>query len=236
MRFSFNFDPYSPNAEENYNELKEEIRKFDILGMLRSELSKSRVHTALTRKIISAIKHLERKPREEAVLSILKNREILYPIFSSVLMLLENVFDDLGDGVQDEIITTIRELIEKDSHILRVDSHMCFAIRVIAHSKSAENQSMLQQLYEQRTSPIVRRDIILVIARWKEWYWLSDLRNKFRVLSGPERRAFIVASYMLKDEGRHWRDHTAKEFDPFESFVKEWVSTKVSSPKWRVPL
>jgi hypothetical protein len=138
---------------------------------------------------------------KRAVLSILKNKEILYPIFSSVLMLLESVFDDLQDQVKLEVVKIIRDMVKSDSHILGVDSHLCFAIRVISHSNSAENQSLLQQLYELRTSPIVRRDIILVLARWKEWYWLSDLRNRFRVLSGPERRAFIVASYMLKDEG-----------------------------------
>jgi hypothetical protein len=68
MRFSLNFDPYSPTAEKDYQELKSEIKKFDILGMLRSELSKSRVHTALTRKIIAAIRHLDGRPREAGCL------------------------------------------------------------------------------------------------------------------------------------------------------------------------
>lgn len=151
-------------------------------------------------------------------------------------MLLDSVFDELSQVVKTEIMNIIRDMIINDSHILRVDSHLCFAIRVISHSNSTENQSLLLQLYEKRTSPIVRRDIILVIARWKEWYWLSDLRNRFRVLSGPERRAFIVASYVLRDEGKHWRDHTQKEFDPFELFIRDWVASKVSSPKWRIPL
>lgn len=147
MRFSLNFDPYSPTAEKDYLELKSEIAKFDLLGMLKSELAKSRVHTALTRKIIAAVRHLDGRPREEAVLSILKNKDILYPIFSSVLMLIENIFDDLELETRIEIISSIRDMIKSDSHILRVDTHLCFAIRVIAHINSAENQSLLQQLY-----------------------------------------------------------------------------------------
>ena len=68
--------------------------------------------------------------------------------------------------------------------------------------KNADNQVLLQKLYDERLSPLIRRDIILVLARWGEWYWLSDRKNHFRTLSGAERRAILIASYSLKDEGQ----------------------------------
>jgi hypothetical protein len=138
--------------------------------------------------------------------------------------------------VKQTAVKTIREMIASNSYILNLDTHMCFAIRVIAKEKSDENQSLLTSLYSRNASPIVRRDIILTLGRWREWYWLSDLRNHYRNLSGSERRAFIAASFTLRDEGEHWRRHAKAEFNPFEKFIQVWIAGKADSTDWTVPL
>jgi reverse transcriptase-like protein len=237
MRFSLRFDPYSPTADDDYEALKAEVRKFDIIGMLKEELAKSRVHTSLARKIISAIKFLEGKPKQDAVLSVMDNCDVLYPIFSSVLMMIDDQFDHLEEGTQNAVLAKIQQLIDQDSHVFRVDMHMSFAIRVLAHSNTPQVQFLLQKLFDNRSSELIRRDIILVMARWGEWYWLSDLKNRYRELSAPERRAFIASSFILKDEGKHWRDHMKKEFDPFEMLVLKWAGEKMQAQQnWSVPL
>ena len=237
MRFSLRFDPYSPTADDDYEALKAEVRKFDIIGMLKEELAKSRVHTSLARKIIAAIKFLTGKAKQDAVLSVMDNCDVLYPIFSSVLMMIDDQFDNLDEATQNKVLDKIRKLIEEDSHVFRVDMHMSFAIRVLAHSNTPEVQFLLQRLFDSRPSEIIRRDIILVMARWGEWYWLSDLKNRYRELIAPERRAFIASSFILKDEGKHWRDHMKKEFDPFEALILKWASEKMHAQQdWSVPL
>lgn len=237
MRFSLRFDPYSPTADDDYEALKAEVRKFDIVGMLKEELAKSRVHTSLARKIISAIKFLEGKSKQDAVLSVMDNCDVLYPIFSSVLMMIDDQFDQLEEGTQNSVLAKIQQLIDQDSHVFRVDMHMSFAIRVLAHSNTPQVQFLLQKLFDSRPSELIRRDIILVMARWGEWYWLSDLKNRYRELSAPERRAFIASSFILKDEGKHWRDHMKKEFDPFEMLVLKWAGEKMQAQQnWSVPL
>lgn len=244
LRFSLWFDPYSKTANEDYERLRSEIKKFDIIRLLKEELAKSRIHTALAKKVVLAIRYLEnepkndkgRSPKDEAVLSIIENCDVLYPILSSVLLMIDQVFEELSASAREEIIKEIGKLIKSRSHVFRVDVHLSFAIRVLAHANSPDNQALLQQVYEERTSPIVRRDVILTLARWGEWYWLSDIRNRFRELSGPERRAFIVASYILKDEGDHWRRHIGKELGPFESFIMEWAGQKANRPSWVIPL
>lgn len=237
MRFSLRFDPYSPTADDDYEALKAEVRKFDIIGMLKEELAKSRVHTSLARKIIAAIKFLTGKAKQDAVLSVMDNCDVLYPIFSSVLRMIDDQFDNLDEATQNKVLDKIRKLIEEDSHVFRVDMHMSFAIRVLAHSNTPEVQFLLQRLFDSRPSEIIRRDIILVMARWGEWYWLSDLKNRYRELSAPERRAFIASSFILKDEGKHWRDHMKKEFDPFEALILKWASEKMHAQQdWSVPL
>ncbi len=237
LQFSLRFDPYSPTAEDDYDALKAEVKKFDIIGMLKEELAKSRVHTALARKIIIAIKYLEGKSKETAILSVMDNSDVLYPIYSSVLLMIDNQFEDLKKETKEAVLSRIIELIEQDSHVFRVDLHLSYAIRVLSHSNTPQMQSLLQKIFDTRPSEIIRRDIILVMARWRVWYWLSDLKNRYRELSAPERRAFVASSFILKDEGKHWRDHMKSEFDPFEKFILEWAGNKAgANQNWSVPL
>jgi hypothetical protein len=167
---------------------------------------------------------------------MMDNSDVLYPIFSSVLLMIYQVFSDLSADSRLKIISQLQQLIVKQSHVFRVDIHLSFAIRVLSYVNSPDNQALLQKIYEERRSPLIRRDIILIFARWGEWYWLSDLRNRFRELSGPERRAFIVASYVLKDEGDHWRRHVRDELNPFETLILKWAGGKKNNPKWVIPL
>jgi hypothetical protein len=236
MRFSLRFDPYSPTAENDYEDLKAKIREFDIIELLQDELSKSRIHIALSRKLVAAIEYLDGHTRDNAVLSIVENAEILYPIFSSALMMVDKIFETLGPEIKILLTDRIIELIRSDSHVFRVDVHLCFALRVLQHTNTEEIQQLLKDLYTERKSDIVRRDIILIMALWGEWYWLSDLRNQYRQLSGPQKRSFLVASYSLKDEGKHWRKHIKKELDPFEKFILSWADERVGHGKKDFPL
>jgi Reverse transcriptase (RNA-dependent DNA polymerase) len=95
MQLSLRFDPYSATKTEDYATLKAEIERFDILGLLREELLKSRIHIGLSRKIVSAVKYLDSKARDDAITTMVDNAELLYPIFSSVLTVARSVFGDL---------------------------------------------------------------------------------------------------------------------------------------------
>jgi hypothetical protein len=236
LSFSLRFDPYSPTAEDDYEKLKEEVRRFDILGLLKEELAKSRVHIALSRKIITAVHYLEGQTKDDAVLSIVENSDILYPIYSSALIMMDRVFGELGDDAKRRLTDRIVRLIRSDSHVLRVDVHLCFALRVLQHTNTEEIQQLLKDIYEDRKSEIIRRDIILIMALWGDWYWLSDLRNHYRQLSAAEKRALLVASYSLRDEGKHWRDHIKKELNPLEAFILSWAGERVGKGRKDFPL
>ena len=237
MQLSLRFDPYSPTKDTDYALLKAEIERFDILGLLRDELSKSRVHISLARKIVTAIKYLDAKARDDAITTLIDNSELLYPIFSGVLTVAKGVFDELSQHAQEYVHKTVIGLVEGGSHVLRVDLNLAFAIRLVSCRHSPEAEAALAKIYKRSaSSALLRRDIILTMAKWKNWYWLSDLRANFRTLSPIERRAFIVASYALRDEGKHWRQYTSDEFTPMEHLVQEWASEKASQPQWSIPL
>jgi hypothetical protein len=237
LRFSIRFDPYSPTAEEDYEILKREIEKFNIVAILQAELAKSRIHVSLAKKIVSVISYLDPKQRESAIISLLENANLLYPIFSTVLVVVKQTFNDLSSEGQDIAIRKILSLIQEGSHILKVDIVLAFAVRVLACRPSAGVQEALVQLYNSpRSSPLVRRDIILAMTRLRAWEWLSDRRAHFRSMSPSERRAFIVASYSLMDEGKHWRKHISGEWTPLERLVRDWVCERVGRDGWTVPI
>ena len=237
LQFSLKFDPYSPTAEDDYENLRVELEKFDIVGLLQSELSKSRIHLALARKIVSAIRYISPQARDQAIVSMFENVDLLYPIFGSILMVVRGIFDELSPEAQEVVTSRILELVRTDSHVLRIELNLAYAIRVLATRPSAGVQETLVKLYgNPRYTPLVRRDIILAMTRLGAWHWLSERRGAFRSMSAAERRAFIIASYSLKDEGNHWRKHLADEFSPLEKLVRGWAANKVNQPNWVVPL
>jgi Reverse transcriptase (RNA-dependent DNA polymerase) len=237
MKLSLRFDPYSQTKEEDYEALRAEIERFDILELLREELLKSRIHIGLTRKIVAAVKYLDPRSRDDAVTTMINSAELLYPIFSSVLTVARSVFDELSVQAQALVHNKLVELIEGHSHVLSVELNLAFAIRLLSCKHSPEAEAVLAKLFKlSSSSSLLRRDIILVMAKWKNWYWLSDLRASFRSLGVAERRAFIIASYALRDEGRHWRNHTADEFSLFEHLVQQWAGDKANKPGWSIPL
>jgi hypothetical protein len=236
LRFSLRFDPYSTTADEDYRLLQTEIARFDILGLLRSELSKTRIHMSLARKIIAALRFVESPQREDAILSLLQNTELLYPVFASVMIAAKAAFEQLGDAAQLTIVREVISLIRRNSHVLGVELHVIYAVRLISCREVDDSADLLAAMYKHSTSPLLRRDIILVMAKWEVAYWLSDLRNQFRTLSPLERRAFIVASYKLSDEGKHWRSHIQPELTPLEKAVQNWMADRVAVPNWEIPL
>ena len=86
LRLSVRFDPYSPTASADYAALKDELGKIDILSLLKAELTKSRIHISLSKKIVTAIRYIDEPQRSEAVISLIENAELLYPIYANVLL------------------------------------------------------------------------------------------------------------------------------------------------------
>jgi len=236
MRLSLYFDPYSPTAKDDYEILRSELQKIDIFALLKAELVKSRVHISLSKKIVSAIRFIEEPQRSEAVLSLITNETLLYPIYSNVLWVVATLYDVLPEPSRNAINEHVRKLVNAKSHVIGIELNLLYAVRLLACSEGPENEETLNRVFKATTSVAIRRDIILTMARWKAWAWLSDLKNFFRTLSPMERRAFIVASFTMSDEGKHWRQHIAPELSAFEELVRVWASEKIQQNGWRIPV
>lgn len=237
------YDPYSATADEDYERLKSQIEEFDILGLLRAELDKGRVHTALTRRLVSALSYLDLLPRQQAVISLLDNLETLVPLVPQVMLALRTATDNIGDDeFTEHVHGRIRDLIRESHYVAKIDLNLAFMIRVLAGKQSIDNEQLLIQLYNaphgfgSSAAPTIQRDIMLTLARWRTSYWLSDQKNYISTAHPWVKRAFLIASYALGDEGRHWRDVNRPSADSFDLIVRDWVAARVQNSAWEVPI
>ncbi|MGE0621621.1 MAG: RNA-directed DNA polymerase [Pseudomonadales bacterium] len=224
LKLRLKYDPYSPTADEDYDKLLSELMRFDIVGLLMREIRKSRIDERVTRQLLQSIKLLSPSTRNAAIESLVDNLIVLYPVFPSVMTVLLASYDDLTKVIQGKVFSALKDLISKNSYITQVPANLAFALRVLAFDRSEECDAVLSQLYQSTTDMMVRRDLIYVMAyRDSEW-WLSNLKNSYSMLTMWERRAMVVASYILQDEGRHWRDSVKSGFDPYTSFLRDWAA------------
>lgn len=233
---SLKYDPYSLTADEDYERLKQEIEKLDILTALSQELNKSRIHTTLMKKVIRSLQYLEEPALNNAVQVLSDNIDMLAPVYPNVMILFESIFDKLSTEVKENLLNTIRELVNSSSYILKIDLNIAYAIRVISKIYSEDNEIVLLKLFERTDSPLIRRDVILTMAKWNATHWISDLKNRYVSLTTWEKRAFIIASYKLGDEGSHWRSHFKEQFSEIDIFYRDWIAGKNQIVSWELPI
>lgn len=197
MSINVHYDPYSPNASEDYKNLKEELDKYPVMEIIRSELKKSRVNISLARRLISLTRYLDGSILEDAIKTLIENQELLYPVYHNILICAKEVFGRLSEQTQEVIISHVRGLIVNQSRVMVLDLTLQYAIRFLSLKHDEENRILLATIFRSDRNAAVKQDIILALARWNDWYWLSDLRSRFRTLSGVERKAFLITSFSL---------------------------------------
>ncbi len=232
------YDPYSLTAENDYENLKRELAQFDIVGMLGRELTKSRIDEGLSRRLISALKHLKPAAQNDAVRSITNNFDLLYPIFPSVMLLCRGLLQNLEISIQTELFTSLRNLILSNSYITQVPTNLAYALRVLAEDPSDETEILISALYKQPLNMMIKRDIILMMARRGADHWISNCRKSYSTLTAWERRSMLISSYILEDEGKHWRSSIKKDLNIFEELILKWAaqSKQKTSQNWKIPV
>lgn len=231
------YDPYSPTANADYGNLKRELSTFDIVGLLNEELRKSRINQHFGRQLLKALDALEGHILASAIRSIMARIELFYPVFPSTMIAISKSRNRTDVQVQSEIDRCLRSLVENDSYMIQVELNAAYLTRILALERTVENEQTLLFLYERfNDSVLVRSLIIQAFARWRSFAWLSDLKSNFGTMTRWERRIFIIASYVLGDEGRHWRDHHKGDFTMFEALIANWASERFKIPGWQIPL
>lgn len=236
MAINLYYDPYSGSSVEDYMKLKEEIGRVPIIDLIKSELAKSRVNISLTKKFINIVRHLEGDILKEAILTLIKNEELLYPLYFNVLLCTKSVWLRLSTGARSEALDHVYTLVERHDRVMEADVNFQYAIRLLSFDSTQRIKTLFHKLFQSQRAELVGRDIIVSFYNWRDWHWLSALKNRFRGLPSNQRRAFIIASFGLGDEGEKWRTHVKKELTEEENIVKDWASEKSKAFGWVIPL
>jgi hypothetical protein len=248
LKLKIRFNPYSEDPRGDYAELRRKLNKYDLLGMLARELAKSRPDPALTRRLIDAVRYLSPENRKLAVQSLLEPRTLarLYPLLSSLLRTFQYLVapptgsreeteaeaqpvedPGLDDETRRKIFDRLAELVRSRSYLMGIPAHLVGAVRVLVHDPQPGTSGVLAAAY--KTAPsMVRRDIILAMARRRSDEWIRNLMRNERNLTPWERRSLLIASVRLGDAGRRWREGLAGSFSPMDLLVLEWAAQKKS--------
>lgn len=219
------YDPYSESADTDYAELQKQVAQFDVVGMLSRELAKSRIHDALTRRLIKVLGYLDPPVREQAVLSLYGNLRVLAPVLTSVLQATRSLFPGLSQSARDTILGKLYEGLDSGHYLFQPAVVASYAVRLLAIQQSDSVASLLSRLFDSRKDSILRRDIILLNVDWRRNNWISSLKGEFQRLPSWERRALVLGSFILGEEGVAWRRTHEAVFDHVEQLFVEWAET-----------
>jgi hypothetical protein len=237
LKLHLHYDPYSATASEDYSELKNNLEQFDILSLIKQEIRKSHIHQALSKQLMNSIRYLEGEKLDLAFSAIGSNLETLYPIFPSVMQVAHSKLPETSSETQNQFLDELCKLVENESYLVQTDNNAAYVSRVLSVINSDRSIQAIEQLYSKSSSTLVKTNCMYSMVNLNNHYWISDLRSKFSIMSKWERRAYIAASYYLRDEGKHWRKHTKEQFSALEHIVLEWVSSKNPyQNNWKLPL
>jgi hypothetical protein len=229
LDISIRFDPYSPTAPEDYEQLKEAVRQVDIIGILGREISKTTIDSAISKQAISAVTALDKKQQQGALLMLLDHENLLTlaPVFVPIMRIVRDLYNQFDPSFQEAIDTILCNLLTQSSPLLSVEVNLAYFIQALGGQRTHRKEEILSHLFESTSSPLLRRLIILCMARWKCHYWLSDIKKHYGAMSILEKRAFIIASYALGDEGNHWRKYTKPTWQEPELLIRDWYSQRL---------
>lgn len=230
---SIRFDPYSPTAVEDYEVLQSKVRGIDIVGILSREVGKTAIDQTVTRQAIDALRALD-APTQAQAIQILLDRDNLLPlapVFPTVMRAVRGLYMDLDENGKARTDNALTDLYHSGSHLLAVELNVSYFIQTLGLRHSDAKEKILLALFEQHSNPYLRRQIILTMAKWQRHYWLTDVKKEFNRTTEWERRAIIVSSYRLGDEGEHWRRHNKHLWSPAEKLIRDWAADRTQANK-----
>ena len=228
LGLSLKYDPYSPTAEEEYIALKASVAGIDIVGILSDEVAKTAIDQTLTRQALNALRALELPERERALSVLLapQNIHAFSPVFPHLMRIVRSTYDGLGAAAKDSVDANLLALIDCRSHVLSVEINRLFLVQVLSRRHSDEKERALVALHSQRGSHLLRRMTIHALANWECGYFVKGQLPNFPAASPWERRALVVSSFRLGDQGKHWRKRTKNSFNEVEQLLSDWAGER----------
>lgn len=162
--------------------------------------------------------------------------ELLAPLIPQVLQAVRKVLVGVDPSVASESREHLARLVSDKSYLFQLGVNEAFAVRVLADDPAGRYQQQFAQMFESTPLPFLQRDIVIAMARWRATYWLSDKKSQYDAYHPWVKRALLMSSYVLGDEGKHWRDALKPRLTPFDRVTRDWIAAQTQQQGWEIPL
>ncbi len=203
------FDPYSDNADAQYEQLKQSFEQINISFLLDLEREKSQPDAFVLAQIGRALKFQEPAIAVQLCATLLDSNN-LDSFRASWSKIMRGIFAVRSHDQFESIFTALDELLDQvpltAAHLLVPEANMLHFLRVIRFARTDLRGAFVRRTYDMTTSASVKRACIDCWRHWVDRSTFTRLRNLWTNLSAGEQRMFWLASGAFGDEGEKTRN------------------------------
>ncbi|MBU0779876.1 MAG: RNA-directed DNA polymerase [Alphaproteobacteria bacterium] len=202
------FDPYSDQAQSDYEQLKSSFSQIDVQFLLDLEKEKSQPDAFVIAQIGRALKFQEPNVAAQLCATLL-NPNNLDSFRASWSKIMRGVYSVRANSEFSAVFDTIDDLLDKipqsTPHLLMPEVNALHFLRAIRFRRTDERGIFVRKLYDQSSSQSIKRACIDCWRHWHDRASFNRLRNQWQNLSADEQRMLWLAAGNFGDDGAHAR-------------------------------
>lgn len=202
------FDPYSDEAQSEYEELKRSFEKIDVQFLLDLEKEKSQPDGFVLAQIGRALKFQEPIVAIQLCATLLapKNLNSFRASWSKIMRGVYSVrANDEFKEVFDQVDDLLDQLPISTPHLLTPEANILHYLRAIRFCKTEVRAIYVKRVFASSRSSAVRRACIDCWHHWSDRTNFNRLRNMWETLRPEEQKMLWVAAGSMGDEGEKAR-------------------------------
>ncbi len=198
------FDPYSDNADEEYESLRETVDSLEVRRLLNRELEKALPDSFLVTQIGRTMR-LHPPVVAFDLASTLLNQQNLHAFRASFSTIMRGVANLRADPIFQTIHGAIDDLLDgipqHSGYLLKVDTSLLHYLRCLRFTSTAVRAQFIRNLFDSTQHDAVRRGCVDCWRGWKDRSAFNNLRNRWAQLTPECQRVYWLASFEFGDEG-----------------------------------
>ena len=202
------FDPYSDNAEEDYESLRETVESLEVRRLLNRELEKALPDSFLVTQIGRTMR-LHSPAIALDLASTLLSQQNLHAFRTSFSTIMRGIANLRGDARFQTIHGAIDDLLDgipqHSGHLLKVDTSLLHYLRCLRFASTPLRAQFVRQLFDTAQHDALRRGCVDCWRNWKDRGAFNYLRNRWAQLTPECQRVYWLASFGFGDEGEKAR-------------------------------
>ncbi len=204
------YDPYSDDAQGDYEHLREIVQQLDVQTLLSMELDKGQPDTFLVAQVSRT---LEFQTPEHAIqlCNTLLSPVNLHSFRASWATIMRGITkvraDDNKEAIFKALDTMLDKIPEACPHLLLPEANCLHYLKAIRFTRTEARAQYIRQLYDAARSETIRRSCIEVWGKWAYRSAFTNLRNESPNLGSESQRMLWRASYDFGDPGNRFRGH-----------------------------